>query len=546
MVFLQTLRNHPLGIKLNALVAAQTVARRPSLLFSVSAFVLLFSLMLGGGTRGGFLSDAILELCAIAPFLIALSSLLASVRAGNARRGELALTLCSAIALVPLLQLVPLPPAIWTRLPHREEMAAIFKLLGGNTPWLPISVAPSATWLSALSLLPPLAVFLGVIQLSHRERRVMSVVFLGMGIFAAAVGLIQVAQGPSSPLRFFAFTSDLEAVGFFANTNDFAALMYALLPFAAAWATEMALTIGPLRYRQALESRSIAMLMAAFLVIVVLVAADILTRSRAGLALMIVAAFAALALPLADRRRPSRVTPGKLALGAALVLVLLVVQFGLYRVYEKFAADPMQGARPAFARNTIEAAQAYMPFGSGIGTFVSVYPTFERPQDTIADVYANRAHNDWLEMWLEGGIVSVALIVVFLIWFVLRWRRIWSRNSDNIRAIDVLITRASTIVIPLILAHSLVDYPLRTDAMMAVFAFCCALMVEPLKPAYDDGAAPSAVTTARADRPMPRPASSLPVASGGTSRLPGTPPPKAGGRWGEEIDWPEEWRKGKG
>jgi O-antigen ligase len=544
MVFLQTLRKHPLGMRLNAFVAAQAFATRPSLLFCVSAFALLSSLLLGGGTRGGFLSDAILELCAIPPFLVALSSLLAAARAGNARRGELALTLCSAIALVPLLQLVPLPPAIWTRLPHREEMAAMFKLLGGNIPWLPISVAPTATWLSVLSLLPPAAVFLGVVQLSYRERRLMSLCFLGMGLFAAAIGLVQVAQGPSSPLRFFAITSDLESVGFFANTNHFAALMYALLPFGAAWMTDVAFTTGPWRNWKMLETRSIAMLTAAFLVLIVLVTANILTRSRAGLALMIVGAFAALALPLTDRRRPSRLTPGKLALGAALVLVVLVVQFGLYRIYDKFAMDPMQGARPVFARNTIQAAKAYMPFGSGVGTFVPVYATFERPQDTIADAYANHAHNDWLEIWLEGGIVSVVLVVAFLIWFALRTRRIWSPNPDNIRPIDVLLARAPTIVIPLILIHSLVDYPLRTDAMMAVFAFCCALLVEPLRSGHDDVAALSA-RTARIDKPVPRLAVPLPPASGGTARSPANRPPQARGRWGEGIEWPEEWRKGK-
>jgi len=537
-----------LGIKLNTLIAARVGKKRPSLLFGVSAFVLLFSLMLGGGTRGGFLSDAILELFAILPFLISLTPLLSSARAGSRRWNESALTSCLAIALVPLLQLVPLPPAIWTKLPHREEMATIFKVLGGNPPWLPISVAPSATWQSALSLLPPLAVFLGVIQLSYRERRLMSLVFIGMGIFAAVMGLIQVAQGPSSPFRFFAFTSNLEAVGFFANQNHFAALMYTLLPFVAAWATNMGFTIGPWRNHKSPETRSIVMLTAAFLALIVLMTADILTRSRAGLALMIVAAFVTLALPLADRRRPSRLTPGKLVLASALTLILLIVQFGLYRVYDKFATDPMQGARPVFARNTIEAAKAYMPFGSGVGTFVSVYPTFERPQDTIANVYANHAHDDWLEIWLEGGIVSIVLAAGFLIWFSLRSKKLWQRSPGNIRDIDVLLARASTVAVPLILIHSVVDYPLRTDAMMAVFAFCCALLVAPPKTAREEDAPRSVAPKADVAglTPAARPAPPIPAAPRGTARRSRYASPKAEvPRWGQGIEWPEEWRKGK-
>ncbi len=34
-------------------------------------------------------------------------------------------------------------------------------------------------------------------------------------------------------------------------------------------------------------------------------------------------------------------------------------------------------------------------------------------------------------------------------------------------------------VVGLLIAHSVVDYPLRTGAMMAVFAFACALLTEP-------------------------------------------------------------------
>lgn len=185
-----------------------------------------------------------------------------------------------------------------------------------------------------------------------------------------------------------------------------------------------------------------------------------------------------------------------------------------------------------------------MPLGSGVGTFVAAYPSFERPQDTIANVYANRAHNDWLEAWLESGIVGIVLIAAFLIWFVLRSRRIWARNPDDVRAIDALLASAPTIVIPLILIHSAVDYPLRTDAIMAVFAFCCAMMVEPLKPPQDDIAAPTAMTRAGIGEPMPRLAARLPAAAGGTARPPGQPPTSVGGRWGEGIEWPEEWRKG--
>ena len=78
------------------------------------------------------------------------------------------LAFCCVIALVPLIQLVPLPPWIWTNLPGREQMVTVFNLIGDQIPWMPISVSPYATWLSFLSLLPPMAIFLLTIQLSYR------------------------------------------------------------------------------------------------------------------------------------------------------------------------------------------------------------------------------------------------------------------------------------------------------------------------------------------------------------------------------------------
>ena len=49
--------------------------------------------------------------------------------------------------------------------------------------------------------------------------------------------------------------------------------------------------------------------------------------------------------------------------------------------------------------------------------------------------------------------------------------------------LDWTLARAATIVIVLILAHSFVDYPLRTEAMMVIMAFACALLIEPAEQA---------------------------------------------------------------
>jgi O-antigen ligase len=544
VAFLELLRNHPLGVRLAQLVPVRAWQQRPRLFFILCAVTAVSSLLLGGGTRGGFLSDTILELIAIPAFLASLATLVALPRSESKQRAEWALMLCLAIAALPLVQLVPLPPWLWTELPNREQMVTVFDLLGRELPWLPISVSPSATWVSVLSLLPPFAIFLGVIQLSYRERRVMSLIFVAVGIVAAFVGLAQVAQGPDSPLRFFAVTNESEAVGFFANRNHFAALLYSLVLFGAAWATNVAYTVGSLSERKNFETSTIATLTACFLGLVILIVTESITRSRAGLALTIIAIAGALALPLADRRRSSGgVTPVRLILASASLAIVLAVQFALYRILDRFADDPLADSRVTFARNTIAAAKAYMPFGSGVGTFVSVYPIFELPQDAISNAFVNHAHDDLLEVWLEGGVISLCLIAAFATWFLLRSAKIWWHVPDSIRAIDLLLARAATIVVPLIIAHCAVDYPLRTGAIMAVFAFSCALLIEPLAPAWDEMTVESAKAREQTmDSISPAAPARVPATADGADTASAKTSPQPKGRWGEDVEWPDQWR----
>ena len=205
---------------------------RDTLFLYLCAIVMVASLVFGGGAGRGLLSDVILQLLAIPLLLVSLWRIF---EVPLTREMRLVLWFCLAIATLPLLQLIPLPPWLWTALPNRQSSAEAFDIMGHAVPWMPISVSPKSTWLSALSLLPPLAVFVSTLLLSYRERRWVTIVVLAVGLLSVLMGLIQVAQGEKSPLRFFEFTNSTEAVGFFANRNHFAALIYCLMLFALRW-----------------------------------------------------------------------------------------------------------------------------------------------------------------------------------------------------------------------------------------------------------------------------------------------------------------------
>jgi hypothetical protein len=71
------------------------------------------------------------------------------------------------------------------------------------------------------------------------------------------------------------------------------------------------------------------------------------------------------------------------------------------------------------------------------------------------------------------GVPGLLLVLSFVLWWMRRTFILWSRDEADPFA------RAATIAIGAILAHSIVDYPLRTAAMSAVFAMCCGLIADP-------------------------------------------------------------------
>jgi O-antigen ligase len=504
--------------------------------------VLAASIVLGG-SRSGLLGDLILEVISVFLLCAALSQLITS---HAVRHLKWPLIFAALVALLPLAQLIPLPSALWTRLPGREVISETYRLLNQSQPLLPLTMSPSATWLNALLLIPPMAIFLGCLTLDFAQRRAISVVVIVMGVISVFLGFLQLAQGPNSALRFYEITNRDDAVGFFANRNHFAALLYATMLFAAVWLADATIKVGLEPRRRATQSASVLLFVACLMAFVLLVVAQMMARSRAGLGLSIVALFASLALGLTDRRAvSSRAKSAKIAFGATALVIIFSLQFALYRILERFASDPLADARIPFARNTLTAAKAYMPFGSGLGTFVPVYQMFEKPTDVFG-AYANHAHNDLLEVWLETGVFGLLLIGLFLLWVARRTFLLWrGQISAQAGDVDLGLARAASLVIALLLLHSLVDYPLRTGAMIAVFAFSCALLIPPQTSgealAADATAArrsrreESDVLTPR-DSHRRRGGSANPM----TPDLPSSPPPRE--PWGQSVEWPEAWR----
>ena len=96
-----------------------------------------------------------------------------------------------------------------------------------------------------------------------------------------------------------------------------------------------------------------------------------------------------------------------------------------------------------------------------------------------SESYVNHAHNDWLELWLTGGIPAILLALAFLAWLAASTVRLWRSDELQGSVLDLALARAAPIVIVLLLLHSAVDYPLRIPALSVLFAIACAFLIYP-------------------------------------------------------------------
>ena len=439
-------------------VEARALPVRPAM-FIVGA-LLVATLVLGGGGSPAPASEAVVEMAA----LLAISAAVALGFRPTAlwwQDRRLAL-LIGAVPTLPLVQLLPLPPGWWQALPGRETAHAALVAIGEDQRWQPWSLLPDATLAGALALVPPVVVALLVASLGERDRVRLLLLLTATGSGSALLGLIQFMRGPDDSLSFYAEIHRGWAIGFFANRNAQADLI-AITLTAALLLYE--------RYRARLSGAATVGLASAALL---MLASGVATGSRMGMVSLMVPV--ALAIALAGRRAPALAVV--LATGAAVLLIGgTALDRATARVHDEVARAEIWG-------DSLVAAGSVAPTGGGVGSFQPLYTAAER-LDHVGTAFANRAHNDYLELAIEGGLPALALLALALLLVGGRAAARW-RDADPDRR---LLARFAGLTALILAAHSTVDYPLRTLTLLCVAGVAVAGVASaPRRPHKPDGA----------------------------------------------------------
>lgn len=417
----------------------------------------------GGASRADVLGQSVVRFFAWSIIVVAI---LAIPRVNWRAVKEPAIIFGAAVLLIAL-QLVPLPPSIWTELPGRAIFTQAAVLTETDQPWRSLSISASGTTNALASLIVPAVVLLLASNLTREQHWRIAMFVLGLVGAGTVLGVLQFSGAAIDNPLINTVTGAVS--GNFANRNHFALFLAIGCVLALAWA-----------FREETPPWKAAAALGLIIIFVLMVLA---TGSRSGVVIGLSGIFLTL---LAFRRRAAqqfKAIPRKIAvpvviLGSAVLMGAIWLSVGLDRAVSVDRATTLDGEadlRSQIWPTVIEMTQQYFPAGTGFGNFDPLFRISE-PDGLLNPQYINHAHNDWLQIVLEGGLLGLVLLSVAVVWFALRSYQAWTSNQGA--AGGRALAKAGSVVGAVILAASVTDYPARTPLVMALLILAATWLVK--------------------------------------------------------------------
>ncbi|MGQ4659013.1 O-antigen ligase family protein [Lysobacter sp. F6437] len=441
--------------------------------FAATAALLVIAMIFGGGSRGA--GDLVVHLFA----LLALALGILRWRHADATRLQrlFLYLLLTAMALVAL-QLLPLPASLFARLPQRVAVLADMHAAGVAPAWLPMTLDRWGTVRALLALITFAAMWMLASTLATHSRQRLIQLAVVLAVPMVLLGFAQVPGGSRIDLHVHDFQNKGSATALFANRNHLAALLAMLAP--------LAMVFG----HQAQQQRRVPAAFAWYGALMLLLLGAAMTFSRAGILLATLGVAITAAILLLRGNSPVATWPRRHAglFAATLVTILAVANYAWGRIIDRFNMDPLGDRRWEYLEHGWSAIKAYLPWGSGMGSFRDTYAPFE-PVSAMVNTHALHAHNDFVEVALEAGILGLLLIALAIPLLAAIIRNALVGATSVAITLPVAThprfhphTLAITTAILIPIAHSLVDYPLRTLTITTLFALLLAHLGPQTKP----------------------------------------------------------------
>ena len=333
-----------------------------------------------------------------------------------------------------------------------------------------LSIDPFSTETTAIHILALSAFFalsLAYINSAERLRRVMSV----LTIFGFIYAFYAILQSVLSPDRIYGIYKPPVATPFgsFVNRNDFGATIEMVTSLALG-----AIFTGSVRGDKKML----------YLVAVGLMATSLLlSGSRGGLIAFVAEIILLVILTSGTKGRKDILL--KAALSSLLVMaavggaVFVGGDTSLSRFSDAANSDNLSSTRAQIWSVSVKVIADQMPFGAGLGAFGQAYTKFDPAGGALR---VEQAHNDYLQIVADAGVVGLILGVCFLFLFV----REVSRNVRVTNTFRRGIAAGAAAGCFAILVHSIFDFVLHITAISVMFITLMAMLVASGRKYADD------------------------------------------------------------
>ncbi len=409
----------------------------------------------------------------------------------------------SLVALAGLVQLIPLAPATIAHVSpatdsflRRYDLAYQLAASSGAPGYThPLSIQPAGTWLglAALGALGLLAV--GAARgLGHRAVRSLASGLVFVAFALALVGIVQsglYTRDPDPAKKIYGFWQTINKntlpFGPFVNRNHFAGWMLLALPVAMGYFSSL-VARGMRGVRPTFRDRVLwfssadaSRVVLVGLAVLVMALSLVLTLSRSGttcflISLAITGWFVVRRQMVTSRRRVT----------LAYVAVLGAFSLGWAGLDAVIAHFSTAGAdfwsRVAIWNDAWRIFQAFPWLGTGLNTFGTATVLYQSPGFTTHHV---EAHNDYVQLLSEGGIVLAVAALIAVLLLAREIRRRFKEAADDETTYWIRVGAATGLVA--IALQEAVEFSLQMPGIAVLFAVLCAIATWRPGPATANG-----------------------------------------------------------
>ncbi len=332
-----------------------------------------------------------------------------------------------------------------------------------------ISVEPFATQVTAFHIFALCAFFSLALVYFGSARRLRRAVMI-FTVFGFIYSFYAILQSVLSPDKIYGLYGPASATPFgsFVNRHNFAALIEMLI----------CLPLGLLFVGAVARDKKLLYVVA----VALMGAALLLSGSRGGLVALIAQIIVLIILTARSKGRKN------LVLKVAMSVLLAVAAIGgalfvggetsLTRIADSASSQDVTSNRTQIWGQTLKVIAHHLPLGAGLGAYGQAFTQF----DTTSGLErVEQAHNDYLQMLVDAGLIGLVIGGLFLYWFFREGTRN-IRTANTFRRGVAVGAFAGCIAI---LVHSIFDFVLHITAISVMFLTLMAIMVASGRK-YDD------------------------------------------------------------